>query len=200
LFGASNIYLYSQSTDDFAPSTELNAFTHTRSLGVEEQFYLFFPFLLWLTGFWRAKKTDIEALARRLALIIGVLATLSLICFGCPYSSNFSAVYFLMPFRFWELGAGCLLALLTPAGRTHADRKIAYKVINPALLPAMVGIFFIPYAETFITTIATIALTCLPIYKLRPGSVDHEQQPIHWLSGLNLYRTPSFVALVDSMP
>jgi peptidoglycan/LPS O-acetylase OafA/YrhL len=174
LFGASNIYLYSQSTDYFAPSTELNAFTHTWSLGVEEQFYLFFPFLLWLAGFWRAKKTDIEALGRKLALIIGVLAIVSLICFGSLYSSNFSAVYFLMPFRFWELGAGCLLALLTPAGRTYSDRKIAYKIINPALLLAMVGIFFIPYAETFITTIVAILLTCLLIYQFRPGSLDYK--------------------------
>ncbi|MFZ9752855.1 MAG: acyltransferase family protein [Cyanobium sp.] len=174
LLGASNIYLYSQSTDYFAPSTELNAFTHTWSLGVEEQFYLFFPFFLWLAGFWKANKTDIEALARKLALIIGVLAFVSLICFGCLYSSHFSAVYFLMPFRFWELGAGCLLALLTPAGRTHTHRKGAYKISNPALLIAMVGIFFIPYAESFITTIATIALTCLLIHKFRPGSVDYK--------------------------
>jgi len=39
LFGLSNLYLLKQSTDYFAGSTELNVFTHTWSLGVEEQFY-----------------------------------------------------------------------------------------------------------------------------------------------------------------
>ena len=38
LFGLSNLYLLKESTDYFAQSTELNVFTHTWSLGVEEQF------------------------------------------------------------------------------------------------------------------------------------------------------------------
>jgi peptidoglycan/LPS O-acetylase OafA/YrhL len=47
LFGASNFYLLNQSTNYFATSTKLNAFTHTWSLGVEEQFYLVYPIILW---------------------------------------------------------------------------------------------------------------------------------------------------------
>ena len=38
LFGLSNLYLLKGSTQYFAQSTELNVFTHTWSLGVEEQF------------------------------------------------------------------------------------------------------------------------------------------------------------------
>jgi peptidoglycan/LPS O-acetylase OafA/YrhL len=38
LFGLSNLYLLDKATDYFAQSTELNIFTHTWSLGVEEQF------------------------------------------------------------------------------------------------------------------------------------------------------------------
>ena len=47
LFGVSNILLTVQDVDYFSRSTELNAFTHTWSLGVEEHFYLFFPLILW---------------------------------------------------------------------------------------------------------------------------------------------------------
>ena len=43
LFGLSNLYLLRTATDYFAESTELNVFTHTWSLGVEEQFYILFP-------------------------------------------------------------------------------------------------------------------------------------------------------------
>ena len=47
LFGLSNLKLLKQSTDYFAQSTGINIFTHTWSLGVEEQFYVLFPFLIW---------------------------------------------------------------------------------------------------------------------------------------------------------
>ena len=45
LFGLSNLYLLGQATDYFSPSAEMNVFTQTWSLGVEEQFYLLFPAL-----------------------------------------------------------------------------------------------------------------------------------------------------------
>jgi len=51
LVGVSNLILYLLKTDYFAGSTELNVFTHTWSLGVEEQFYLVFPFIFWFSGF-----------------------------------------------------------------------------------------------------------------------------------------------------
>ena len=60
LFGISNISQYRSSTDYFAPSAELNPFTHTWPLGVEEQFYLLFPFLIWLTGFGEQSKSTEE--------------------------------------------------------------------------------------------------------------------------------------------
>jgi peptidoglycan/LPS O-acetylase OafA/YrhL len=47
LFGFSNILFYRSSTDYFSSSTDYNAFTHTWSLGVEEQFYFFYPLLYW---------------------------------------------------------------------------------------------------------------------------------------------------------
>ena len=51
LFGLSNLYLAKQSTNYFGQSTEFNAFVHTWSLGVEEQFYILFPILFWFSGF-----------------------------------------------------------------------------------------------------------------------------------------------------
>ena len=73
LFGLSNLYLLKQSTDYFAQSTDLNVFTHTWSLGVEEQFYILFPFLIWVSGFGRQSKNGI----RNLFLIVGTLTIAS---------------------------------------------------------------------------------------------------------------------------
>jgi peptidoglycan/LPS O-acetylase OafA/YrhL len=70
LVGASNIYLFSQSTDYFAPSSELNTFTQTWSLGVEEQFYFLFPLLLGTSGFWRNNAPTNRRNQRRLGWII----------------------------------------------------------------------------------------------------------------------------------
>ena len=81
LFGLSNLYLLKHSTDYFAQSTELNVFTHTWSLGVEEQFYILFPFLIWFSGFGRQTKNG----ARNLFLIVGTLTIASLIGFLYVY-------------------------------------------------------------------------------------------------------------------
>ena len=51
-FGLSNWVLAGTGNDYFSPKVEFNPFTHTWSLGVEEQFYLVFPFLFlaWTRG------------------------------------------------------------------------------------------------------------------------------------------------------
>ena len=77
LFGISNIYLLKQSTDYFSQSTQLNVFTQTWSLGVEEQFYIIFPFFIWFSGFGRKSKNG----GRNLLLSLGVLTIISLIGF-----------------------------------------------------------------------------------------------------------------------
>ena len=84
LFGLSNLYLLDKATDYFAQSTELNVFTHTWSLGVEEQFYILFPFLIWFSGFGRQAKNG----ARNLFLIVGTLTIASLVGFLYLYPIN----------------------------------------------------------------------------------------------------------------
>jgi peptidoglycan/LPS O-acetylase OafA/YrhL len=105
LVGISNIILYRLKTDYFAGSTELNVFTHTWSLGVEEQFYLLFPFIFWFSGFGSRGKGGFK----RFAIIMAVLTTASLLIFVWLKFKSPQAAFFLMPPRFWELGLGCLL-------------------------------------------------------------------------------------------
>ena len=105
LFGLSNLYLLRHSTDYFAQSTALNIFAHTWSLGVEEQFYLLFPFITWLSGF---NKRSIKG-SKNLFNILLFLFIISISLYAYFYFINSSAAYFLMPTRFWELSIGSLL-------------------------------------------------------------------------------------------
>ena len=167
LFGLSNLYLLRQSTDYFAASTELNVFTHTWSLGVEEQFYFLFPFLVWFTGFSRSAAKG----ARNLFLAIGGLSVASLIAFIYLYQTNQPAAYFSMPTRLLEIGAGCLLFIyLKYSNKTsHAIKVIPTSIITIAIL----AVLFFPLRFAVPATITVVGLTTLLIASLRPGTAAY---------------------------
>jgi peptidoglycan/LPS O-acetylase OafA/YrhL len=73
---------------------------HLWSLGIEEQFYLLVPALLWLGTV--GSRGSIRWVAR--------LAALSLIATMVLVSSDYAASFYLLHTRFWELGAGVILA------------------------------------------------------------------------------------------
>lgn len=104
LFGVANITLFHFELDYFPPTSKLNGFTHTWSLGVEEQFYAIFPLIAWFT-FLGAKNSSLRFFATTVALISVVSAVL----FLWLYDVNQPAAYFLMPARMWELGVGSLV-------------------------------------------------------------------------------------------
>ena len=60
LFGLSNMFLLIHEFDYFSEGSSLNLFTHTWSLGVEEQFYIFFPMILYFLGFSNSNKKNSE--------------------------------------------------------------------------------------------------------------------------------------------
>jgi peptidoglycan/LPS O-acetylase OafA/YrhL len=107
--GAANMALINTSDGYFAPRAEFNPFTQTWSLGVEEQFYLLFPwlFLLWLGYRWNRRK-------RLFFLAWGVLGLLTAASFVT--AAHFSMIqpdraFYSVLSRFWQLGAGALLFL-----------------------------------------------------------------------------------------
>ena len=161
LFGLSNFYLLKQATNYFAESTELNVFTHTWSLGVEEQFYILFPFLIWFSGFGRQTKNG----ARNLLITTSALTIASLIGFLYLYPINQSAAYFLMPTRFWEMASGCLLFILLQKRKSFAD--FLEKLPTLLLLILIIGIMYLPMSWAPAATVTVVGLSLLLINSLK---------------------------------
>lgn len=97
----SNVLFFLES-DYFGAAAELKPLLHTWSLGVEEQFYILFPPLLALMWLW--------PLPRRVYVLI-FLAVISFLLCVTLVDSYPSAVFYLLPFRAWELLAGGFCAL-----------------------------------------------------------------------------------------
>ena len=114
--GLSNWVLAASDNDYFSPKAEFNPYTHTWSLGVEEQFYLLFPllFLAWNRGGrGRAWSTLLVALASAGSLAYALLRSRG--------GGEAGAAFYLTTARFWQLGSGVLLyQALALSGRFDA--------------------------------------------------------------------------------
>jgi hypothetical protein len=178
LFGASNLWLIKGSTDYFAVSTELNTFTHTWSLGVEEQFYLLFPVLVWLTGVGRGQAAG----GRWLTWIMSTLGLASLIAFLVLSRSNPVVSYFSMPTRFWQMGAGCLVCLsrVNPTLQTRFYDRI------PPLLPllATIGLLFIGLKVK--SAVAIVLAVALLLASLRPQTAAYRLLTVPGIRSIGL--------------
>lgn len=153
LFGVSNLVLAWQQDGYFSPGADLNPFLHTWTLGVEEQFYLLFPFVYFI---WLQQRRR-HAAARWLlpALALASLAVAAVQTTAAPTSA-----FYLLPARFWELAAGALLyqRVMTQSAPLHW-RHLAL----PGVLLLVLGFVFaarvaFPFPGALITVIGTLML------------------------------------------
>src|SRR5690606_268511 len=102
--------LFGAQDTDYLASDEPSIFQHYWSLGVEEQFYLFWPILL---------ATVLIALGRRRWAVVGVVGALAAASFvTCLVVMSYSEswAFFLLPTRAWEFAVGGLVAILLARG------------------------------------------------------------------------------------
>jgi peptidoglycan/LPS O-acetylase OafA/YrhL len=124
----------------FDNSAENHPLLHLWSLGVEEQFYIFWPLLLILIA---RKKTLFS-----INIVFGLLLVSFVlnVFFISKYQSN----VFYLPFtRLWELGFGSLCAFVTRAGfQNHVKQR--FKFISDADLIVGIGLLLILLGELIV--------------------------------------------------
>lgn len=103
LLGLSNLYYLSYSRDYFHNVVE-DPLGHTWSLGVEEQFYIVFPVLLFL--FINKKNNH-----KNLVILLFIILIVSLIFFSYNFQDNPMFSFYLSPYRFWEFILGTFFYL-----------------------------------------------------------------------------------------
>lgn len=158
LLFASNFFFFKQS-GYFERSAESSPLLHTWSLGVEEQYYIFFPVLLWLV--WRRAP-------RLVAPVLGLHFVASLLlCIGAARSYPDFAFYLPLT-RAWELLAGALCALLTEKPLTRFSNWLS----AAGLAAILVSLFSVrddmPWPSAI--TLLPVAGVCLILLYAQAGT------------------------------
>lgn len=175
LLALSNLHLLKQATDYFGGAAALNVFTHTWSLAVEDQFYLLFPLAVWAAGLAAGARRE-----ARLLVIVGVCGVASLMLFLVLAVTRPEAAFYLMPSRFWQIGAGAVLCLGQRS--EHLQRLAGWRWLRrlpstlhgaPLLLPIIVVFFIADDRSTLIAAPAIVALGVGIIGAERSGGIDH---------------------------
>ena len=168
LLGVSNYYLIQKTSNYFADPNNLNVFINTWSLGVEEQFYLLFPFIFWFSGISKFTKIGKKVFVNSILFI----SIISLISFVYLYTNNISIAYYSMPTRFWEISVGCLIFLAF---------NINSKIINilrnlPSTLCLILIslIMILPSSFGGLSHIFVVILTALLLLCLKENSILYE--------------------------
>lgn len=97
--------LFAVSDTDYFAATDPSVVQHYWSLGVEEQFYLFWPLILLLV--WKIFRRS----RRGLIGAVAVLTVLSFVLAVVVSDWRQPWAFFLLPTRAWQLGVGALVAL-----------------------------------------------------------------------------------------
>lgn len=109
----SNILFAVKSTNYMGAAAETDPFLQTWSLGVEEQFYLLWPALIFMLVVWALRnRRPLKVIVLGLVAVVASSLALCLVLTDRiqPWA------FFLTPARFWEFAVGGLLVVL-PMGR-----------------------------------------------------------------------------------
>lgn len=146
VFGLSNVLFWGAAEDYFSAGPLYIPYTHTWSLGVEEQFYVIFPIILFL-GFY----------TKKIKITFGIVCALCLVSlFFCIIETSRSPAFafYMLPTRFWELGVGSLAALALAQPSQPMYRRSDGKVweLKPVLASGLLILALVGLGMAFVRT------------------------------------------------
>ncbi len=173
LFSA-NFRLIDTGSNYFVPGIYPSLITQFWSLGVEEQFYLCFPLVVFLIARFAPPTRGRAVLAITIALAIALSAWWSVhISASDPTTAYYS------PFtRFWELGLGCLLATVT--ARRHLRARII-ELLAVAAAVALIVASLIEFNPTSVYPGANAWLPCAAAALLIWAGTGGRRNPVTWV-------------------
>ena len=182
VFGFSNIYLYLSQSNYFAESSALNPFTQTWSLGVEEQFYLLFPFLVWFSGVLSGTRKSLV----RFRGIVAMLSLISLVLFIAFAFIDNSAAYYLVPMRFWEIGLGALVCTWIYSGKRET---VVAPIVQLIAFALAVLVMFVPPSFGVFSTPFMVIVSAFLLFALSKGCIAYSMlsSPLFVAVGLMSY-------------
>ena len=141
----SNWMLYSES-GYFDPSSDTKLLLHLWSLGVEEQFYIFWPGIAWLIWHWRQ---------HLIPIIMGLLAA-SFIYGLYKLGVDPVGAFYLPQARFWELLGGALIAayalqLDQEGGLTKPLQRYGVRIDHLQYACSLIGLAILVWSIFFIS-------------------------------------------------
>lgn len=157
LFGLSNIFLLLRSSDYFSLDSSLNPFTQTWSLGVEEQFYIFYPILIFTLGLTHNKNNRVGI------IVIFIITIVSFLSFLVLHKIYPISSFYLLPTRAWELGIGSLVYFML-----KSDFRIFPKYFPWLALTSIIVSLLLPPSQVISATLLSVFGTAVLINSCQP--------------------------------
>ena len=136
-------FIFLNETGYFDVNSELKPLLHLWSLGIEAQFYAFWPITLYLL--WRRNCSWL--------IVILSMTVISFIC-NLYFSSSNLAFDFFSPFtRFWELQVGALIGILNLTNKKHLNLPLGFEKIRNGIRT-----YFMKISDVFLISIGTFLI------------------------------------------
>ncbi len=149
-FSVNNILMLITSADYWATKNEYKPLMHTWSLGIEEQYYLIYPFLLLVISKIRLKWIN------HFLVVTSLISIVLFLFFG-----NAASRFYLLHFRFFELSVGGLLAVISFHKKVNhpSIKYLFYFSVTGILLLLLAPDISSRYLVVFTTICTVLAVT-----------------------------------------